>query len=164
MFNTHNCRPPTYLNIDLITCKVLGFLNLHRIYRNLHKFTPLFEKFTKIYVIYSVNWIWHPAPHPLFPGLSSSDHVVLGSCKIHAAGAAWVHDSMRDIIAWQQCMEKKDPSTNTPRTPVGLQTSQVKFLHPKYKQQILHVIYRPGFKAGTLKGCVSTLKAACLMD
>ena len=70
MFNTHNCRPPTYLNIDLITCKVLGFLNLHRIYRNLHKFTPLFEKFTKIYVIYSVNCIWHPAPHPLFPGLS----------------------------------------------------------------------------------------------
>ena len=69
MFNTHNCRPPKYLNIDLITCKVLGFLNLHRIYRNLHKFTPLFEKFTKIYVIYSVNWIWHPAPHPLFPGL-----------------------------------------------------------------------------------------------
>ena len=69
MLNTRNCRPPTYLNIDLITCKVLGFLNLHRIYRNLHKFTPLFEKFTKIYVIYSVNWIWHPAPHPLFPGL-----------------------------------------------------------------------------------------------
>ena len=61
--------PPKYLNIDLITCKVLGFLNLHRIYRNLHKFTPLFEKFTKIYVIYSVNCLWHPAPYPLFPGL-----------------------------------------------------------------------------------------------
>ena len=68
MFNTHNSRPPTYINIHLITCKPLGFLNLHPIYRNLQKFTPLFEKFTKIYVNYSVNWIWPPPP-PFFPGL-----------------------------------------------------------------------------------------------
>ena len=70
MFNTHNSRPPKYLIVQLITCKALGFLNLHRIYRNLQKFTPLFEKFTKIYVIYSANWIWPPPPPPpLFPGL-----------------------------------------------------------------------------------------------
>ena len=71
MFGTHNSRHPTYLNLHLITCKALGFLNLHRIYRNLQKFTPLFEQFTKIYVNYSVNWICPPAP--LFPGLALKD-------------------------------------------------------------------------------------------
>ena len=39
---------------------------------NLQKFTPLFEQFTKIYVIYSVNCIWHPAPAPSLPGLCRS--------------------------------------------------------------------------------------------
>ena len=63
MFNTHISRHPTYLNLHLIPCKALGFLNLHRIYRNLQKFTPLFEPFTKMYVIYSVNWICPPPPH-----------------------------------------------------------------------------------------------------
>ena len=29
MFNTHNSRPPAYLNIQRITCKALGFLNLN---------------------------------------------------------------------------------------------------------------------------------------
>ena len=43
--------------------------NLHRIYKNLQKFTPLFAQFTKIYVIYSVNWIWPPALPPLLIGL-----------------------------------------------------------------------------------------------
>ena len=71
MFNTHNSRPPTYLNIQLITCKALGFLNVHRICRNLQKFTPLFEKFTKINVIYSVNWICPPPP-PYSPGWSEA--------------------------------------------------------------------------------------------
>ena len=64
MFNPHNSRQPTYLNIQLITCKALGFLNVHQIYRNLPKFTPLFEKFTKMYVIYSVNWNCPPPPPP----------------------------------------------------------------------------------------------------
>ena len=69
MFNIHNSRHPTYLNLHLITCTALGVLGLHRIYRFLQKFTPLFEQFTKIYVIYGVNCIWPPTPPPLFPGL-----------------------------------------------------------------------------------------------
>ena len=104
MFNTHNCRPPTYLNIDVKTCKVLGLLNLHRLYRNLHKFTPLFEKFTKIYVIYSANWIWHPAPHPLFPGL--------------VRGHSAAHDTATLFTAWKHMhltVEQVSRSTISPQ-------------------------------------------------
>ena len=46
----------------LVACKRHGFPILHRIYKNLQKFTPLFAQFMKIYVIYSIIWICPPPP------------------------------------------------------------------------------------------------------
>ena len=51
-----------YLQVPVIASKPCKTPNLHRIYKNLREFTPLFEEFTKIYVIYSVNC---SAPPPI---------------------------------------------------------------------------------------------------
>ena len=79
MFNTHNCRPPTYLNMDVKTCKVLGLLNLHRLYRNLHKFTPLFEKILKNLRNLQRKLDLAPGTAPIIPRLAPRDGAGGGS-------------------------------------------------------------------------------------
>ena len=68
----------------LVAYKRHGFPNLHRIHKNLQKFTPLFAQFTKIYVIYSVNWIWPPALPPLLIGLPKMDWACGGARRVWA--------------------------------------------------------------------------------
>ena len=61
---------------EAIASKSCTIPNLHRIYKNLREFTPVFEEFTKIYVIYSVNCS-APPPPPFVTGLNCN-HSVLG--------------------------------------------------------------------------------------
>ena len=66
LHNLHSKRDTNlahkYLQMQAIASKSCKTPNLHRIYKNLREFTPLFEEFTKIHVIYSVNCSAPPPP------------------------------------------------------------------------------------------------------
>ena len=77
----HNLHPKMdtnlahkYLQLPTMASKSCKTPNLRRIYKNLREFTPPFERFTKIYVIYSVNCSGPPAPPPFVTGLWLCGH------------------------------------------------------------------------------------------
>ena len=89
----------------LVACKRHGFPNLHRIYRNVQKFTPLFAQFTKSYVIYSVNWIWPPALPPLLIGLpppppQPPPKLTLPQWFLKALGSTFVAAHKAALVPW----------------------------------------------------------------